>query len=118
MRGRSPPCRLPARCLLLSWLCGPLLRLLRLSRPLPHGDLPAHEDRGTRAEILNRAHAAPGLPRDTDPPAVEDEQVREADPLLARDRGHEVLLHVLDLLRLREPEPAREAVDVRVHHDP
>ena len=45
-----------------------------------------------------------------------DDLMREQNPFLARNYLHQILLNVLRIVVLRELQPARDAMKVRVHH--
>src|SRR5262249_14605757 len=78
----------------------------------------ARSDTTGRAEVVHDAILAAGTTRDADPPAVPDHQMRKAAPVGARDEPDEVALDLDRILLSREPEPLREAPDVRVDDDP
>src|SRR4029453_17046036 len=50
----------------------------------------------------------------TTPPSGPDEEGREGGPVLARHKPHEIALDLARVVLAREPEPLREAADVRV----
>src|SRR6266508_2912308 len=70
-----------------------------------------------RADVVEHAITAPGRARDAHSPAVEYQQVRDLDPVLARNETHQ---HLLDLCRVRlvgEDEPDGKTADMRVYDD-
>src|SRR4051794_33298182 len=85
----------------------------RQSRTLSLGAL----DRRNTArwtDIAEDAFLATWPPRETDAPAVPDQQVREDAPVLARDEALEVALDLDGVLLAREAEALREAADMSV----
>ena len=93
-----------------------LPRLRRRRRPARRAAL---LDAARRAQRLGeRALLAPRLAGVADPPAVPDQEVREARPVGARDEPHEVALDLHRVLLPRERETLREPPHVRVDDDP
>ena len=105
---------------------GPAQRLLRVLGPVPlvlRGDgLEAAGERASdtarRAEVVTTQSSQRGRARVADAAAVPDQQVREAGPVGARHEPDEVALDLDRILLPRQPEPLREAADVRVDDDP
>src|SRR5262249_2700101 len=91
------------RCLSYSAAPGPRLR--------------ARSDTTGGAEVVHDAILAARPPSVADAPAVPDQEVREAPPIGARHEPDEVALDLDRILLAREPEPLREAPDVRVDDD-
>src|SRR5664279_4529175 len=71
---------------------------------------------GGVAEVLQRTIGALGFAGDAQRATVQDDLVRETNPLVARDRLHQVLLDLLRILVFRQLQAARDALHMRVHH--
>src|SRR6266550_8402736 len=75
-------------------------------------------DTRRRAEVVDDALLAVRHPCDADAPAVPDQQVREAAPVLARHEPDQIALDLDRILLTRQPQALRQPPDVRVHDDP
>src|SRR5438094_338296 len=75
-------------------------------------------DTTRRTEVVDDALLAERPPRVADPPAVPDQQVRQARPVRARHQLDQIALDLDGILLPRQPEPLREPPHVRVHDDP
>src|SRR2546428_2215123 len=69
------------------------------------------------AEIRERAVRAVRLAGVADPAAMEDQAVRDTDPAVARDEGHQVALDLDRVVVLRQTQAPREPPDMGVHGD-
>src|SRR6266508_2534115 len=69
-------------------------------------------------EGVDDAVLAPWQAGDADAPAVPDQQVRKAAPVLARDEANEVPLDLHRIFVAREAEALRETANVSVDNDP
>src|SRR6266571_3580655 len=93
--------------------------------PLTRGSLTPGASPGTtvshpraRAPPIDYALLALRAPCDADAAPMQDEGVREPGPLVARHQRHQVALDLLRCFLFRETEQRRQALHVRVHHDP
>ena len=62
---------------------------------------------GSTGKIADRTDLALRVARHADRPAVVDQHVGEAEPLLRRDHAHQVAFDLVGIVVLREPDPLR-----------
>src|SRR5436190_4307163 len=80
--------------------------------------LRARSDTARRAEVADDAVLAARPARIADAATVPDQEVREAAPVGTRHEPQQIALDLHRVLLAGEPQPLREAPDVRVDHDP
>src|SRR3989449_5046480 len=81
----------------------------------PRSLLPFLSHPRARAQVAHDALLAFRPPRDAHLAAVQDQQVREHGPLVARQELHQVPLDLLGRVLAREAQQPADAVHVRVH---
>lgn len=69
------------------------------------------------ADVFQKTIGAFRLAGNAEGASVQDDLVREDNPLVPRDDAHKVLLDVLGIVVGGQLQPARDAVDVSVHDD-